>query len=76
MTYHLIFWRIKIHKLSLILFHQASFYQIIIEQLVVKFKKKASTKTLKTNIINIAKKDIDGITATFDGWTNIKAEYI
>lgn len=37
---------------------------------------KKSAKTLKNNIKNIAKRDIDGVTATFDGWTNVKAEHI
>ncbi|CAB4419113.1 unnamed protein product [Rhizophagus irregularis] len=37
---------------------------------------KKCANTLKKNITDIAKKDIDGVTATFDGWTNVKAEHI
>ena len=37
---------------------------------------KKCASTLKKNITSIAKKDIDGVTATFDGWTNVKAEHI
>ena len=37
---------------------------------------KKSAKALKTNITNIAKQDIDGVTATFDSQTNVKAEHI
>ena len=38
---------------------------------------KKSVKPLKNIIINVAKRDIDGgVTATFDGWTNAKAEHI
>jgi len=35
-----------------------------------------SANKSKANIISIAKKDVDGVTATFDGWTNVKAEHI
>ncbi|UZO12065.1 uncharacterized protein OCT59_003615 [Rhizophagus irregularis] len=37
---------------------------------------KKCANTLKKNITNIAKKDINSVTAPFDGWTNVKAEYI
>ncbi len=37
---------------------------------------KKCASTLKKNITSIAKKDIDSITATFDEWINVKAEYI
>ena len=35
-----------------------------------------SANTLKENIIKIAKSDPDGVTAVFDGWTNVKQEHI
>lgn len=35
-----------------------------------------SSELLQENIIKIAKNDQDSITATFDGWTNVKQEYI
>ncbi|PKY43618.1 hypothetical protein RhiirA4_457645 [Rhizophagus irregularis] len=34
------------------------------------------SETLQKNIIKIAKSDQDGVTATFDGWTNVKQEHI
>ena len=37
---------------------------------------KKYAKALKTNITNVAKKNIDSVTATFDGWTNVKAKHI
>ena len=37
---------------------------------------KKCASTLKKNITSIAKKVIDGIIAIFDGWTNVKTEYI
>ena len=37
---------------------------------------KKCANTLKKNITSIAKKDIDGITTTFDGWINVKAKHI
>ena len=35
-----------------------------------------SSETLQENIIKVAKDDQDGVTATFDGWTNVKQEHI
>src|SRR5260363_466416 len=35
-----------------------------------------SARLLQNNIIKIAKDDMDGITATFDTWTNVKQEHI
>jgi hypothetical protein len=35
-----------------------------------------SSQALQENIINLAKKDQDGVTATFDGWSNVKQEHI
>ena len=35
-----------------------------------------SSELLQENIIKIAKNDQDGVTATFDGWTNVKQEHI
>ncbi|EXX60605.1 hypothetical protein RirG_178430 [Rhizophagus irregularis DAOM 197198w] len=46
---------------------------------VILSKRKAITKyseTLQKNIIKISKSDQDGVTATFDGWTNVKQEHI
>ncbi|CAB5368551.1 unnamed protein product [Rhizophagus irregularis] len=34
------------------------------------------SETLQKNIIKIAKSDQDGVTAIFDGWTNVKQEHI
>ena len=31
---------------------------------------------MRENIIKTAKNDQDGVTATFDGWTNVKQEHI
>ena len=35
-----------------------------------------SANILKENIIKIVKSDPDGVTAVFDGWTNVKQEHI
>ncbi|CAB5389959.1 unnamed protein product [Rhizophagus irregularis] len=37
---------------------------------------KKSSEMLQENIIKIAKNDPDGVTATFDGWTNVKQEHL
>ena len=34
------------------------------------------SQTLQENIIKIAKNDQYGVTATFDGWTNVKQEHL
>jgi hypothetical protein len=35
-----------------------------------------SAQLLQDNIIKIAKNNMDGVTATFDDWTNVKQEHI
>ena len=35
-----------------------------------------SAQLLQDNIIKVAKNDTDGVTATFDGWTNVRREHI
>jgi len=37
---------------------------------------KKSSEALQENIIKVAKDDQDGVTATFDGWTNVKTEQL
>jgi hypothetical protein len=35
-----------------------------------------SSQTFQENITKLAKQDHDGVTATFDGWSNVKQEHI
>ena len=35
-----------------------------------------SSQTFQESIIKLAKQDQDGVTATFDGWSNVKQEHI